>query len=95
MSLLEGWKTSQLNVTITVVGSRPSLVNPPNIGVIVALRGGMRAESVCGRASPLLLNAWLSSGRFVLPHLSLPANRLTPQATRCVGSLSLALQSAS
>lgn len=29
MSLSEGWKTSQLNVTITVVGSRPSLVNPP------------------------------------------------------------------
>lgn len=57
MSLSEGWKTSQLNVTITVVGSRPSLVNPPSIGVIVALRGGMRSESVCGRASPLSLNA--------------------------------------
>lgn len=53
MSLSEGWKTSQLNVTITVVGSRP----PLSIGVIVALRGGMRSESVCGRASPLSLNA--------------------------------------
>lgn len=57
MSLSEGWKMSWLNVTIAVVGSRPSLVNPPSIGVIVALRGGMRSESVCGRASPLSLNA--------------------------------------